>query len=505
MPRPPVPGPVPDRVGAERRQQVVGIVFAVALRLRELLAVGVVDEPRDRGVAPRQDVLHDVRADDAVEEPRADDLVGLRPHVHREHAVEEVRVVDPARDDVRRDRRRRPGVHHVGVADEPAGLTTLRLVVPVGRVGRRVDRKASLVRGDRTGPIGCAVVEHRVPDREGHAEEALTSDVPVASEAVDPVLVAHPHEVGVPVELATAGQQLVGRRVLDEPLPARDDLERSVAVLPELHRMGDRLRLADHVAGLGEQLDHAGLRLRDRAAGDLGPRAVGGDALRRVLDDAAVTADDRAHRQPELAPPDDVGGVTERADHRDARPLLGIGELVCDDRDLDVEERRANVRAEEGLVARVVRMGDEGDARGDQLGSRRLDVDRFAVVGAAEADAVVRTRPLAILELGLRDRRLEVDVPQRGRLGKVGVTVAQQPEERSLRRAARLRSDRRVRLAPIDREADAGPELEVRLLELLGELAAQRDEVGPRDRDRLLRRPRQERRTPGRRGAKGRR
>ena len=93
------------------------------------------------------------------------------------------------------------------------------------------------------------------------------------------------------------------------------------------------------------------------------------------------------------------------------------------------------VRAEQGLVARVVGMGDEGDARGEQLGSRRLDVDRFAVVGAAEADAVVRARPLAILELGLRDRRPEVDVPQRRRLGEVGVTVAQQPQERSLRGA----------------------------------------------------------------------
>ena len=36
----------------------------------------------------------------------------------------------------------------------------------------------------------------------------------------------------------------------------------------------------------------------------------------------------------ELAPPRDVGGVAERADHRDAGALLGIGELVGDDRDL---------------------------------------------------------------------------------------------------------------------------------------------------------------------------
>ena len=265
-------------------QQVVGIVVAVALATSRASCGrgrGRTRRSRRRATAGRPASM--CAADDAVEEPGADDLVGLRPHVHREHAVEEVGVVDPARDDLRRERRRRPGVHHVGVADEPAGLTTLRLVVAVGHVGRRVDRKASLVRGDRAGPIGCAVVEHRVPDGEGHAEEALTGDVPVASEAVDPVLVAHPHEVGVPVELVAAGQQLVGRRVLDEPLPARDDLERPVAVLPELHRVGDRLRLADHVARLGEQLDDAA-PAPARPCGPAisvagGPLAV--DALRR--------------------------------------------------------------------------------------------------------------------------------------------------------------------------------------------------------------------------------
>ena len=92
---------------------------------------------------------------------------------------------------------------------------------------------------------------------------------------------------------------------------------------------------------------------------------------------------------------------------------------------------------------------------------------------------MIRAGTLAVLELGLRDRRLEVDVPQRRGFGEVGVTVAEQLQERSLRRAPSLRADRRVGLAPVDGETDPGPELEVRLLELLGELAAERDEVGP--------------------------
>ena len=59
----------------------------------------------------------------------------------------------------------------------------------------------------RVGRIGSsktrvAVAVERVPDRDGHAEEALARDQPVAGEAADPVLVAHAHELGVPVELA---------------------------------------------------------------------------------------------------------------------------------------------------------------------------------------------------------------------------------------------------------------------------------------------------------------
>ena len=46
--------------------------------------------------------------------------------------------------DLRREGRRRPGVHDVGVADEAARLAALRLVEPVGAVGGRVDRQPVL-------------------------------------------------------------------------------------------------------------------------------------------------------------------------------------------------------------------------------------------------------------------------------------------------------------------------------------------------------------------------
>ena len=193
----------------------------------------------------------------------------------------------------------------------------------------------------------------------------------------------------------------------------------------------------------------------------------GGDALRRVLDDAAVTADDRAHRQPELAPPDDVGGVTERADHRDARPLLGIGELVCDDRDLDVEQRRAH-----------------GACRRAACSARRRDGRRARRTRRSARDGSSRCRPARRRRCGGTPMRWYAPGRSRssssacatdvlkstshsvGRLGEMGVPSRSSREERSLRGAPSLRADRRVGLAPVDREAHAGPQLEVRLLEL---------------------------------------
>ena len=127
----------------------------------------------------------------------------------------------------------------------------------------------------------------------------------------------------------------VAAAVAEVPLARRDDLERAAAALVELHRVRDRLRLADELAGLGEQLDDARLRLLHGLARELRVRArravgTGGPPLGRSATSAAVAAEHVAHRQLQLAPPHDVGGVTERADHRDAGALLGIGERVRD-------------------------------------------------------------------------------------------------------------------------------------------------------------------------------
>ena len=131
--------PVAHCVGPVLADQGHGLVGRVGVRLRELLAIGVEHEAGDGGVGPRERFVHDLRAHDRVEEPGADDVVGLRAQVHREHPREEIGVVVPAADDLGRERRGGPRVHHVGVAGEPARLFALRLGVAVGHVGRRID------------------------------------------------------------------------------------------------------------------------------------------------------------------------------------------------------------------------------------------------------------------------------------------------------------------------------------------------------------------------------
>ncbi len=74
------------------------------------------------------------------------------------------------------------------------------------------------------------------------------------------------------------------------------------------------------------------------------------------------------------------------------------------------EERRQDFRAKQRFVSLVIGMRDERDTGRNQLRPRRLDLD-VATCRPGEADAVIGAGLLAILELGLRDGGLEIDVP----------------------------------------------------------------------------------------------
>jgi hypothetical protein len=155
--RPPVLRPVAHGVGAvllEQRHRGDD----VALRLRHLLAVGIEDPAVDRCVAPRQRAVLVVRAQEGGAQPRSDDVAALWSQVRRERAGEQIGVLFPSSADLRRERRRCPRVHHVGVTDEPSGLAALLVVVAVGCVIRRVDGELFLARKERVRVVDLPVV-----------------------------------------------------------------------------------------------------------------------------------------------------------------------------------------------------------------------------------------------------------------------------------------------------------------------------------------------------------
>ena len=239
------------------------------------------------------------------------------------------------------------------------------------------------------------------------------------------------HHVGrVPLELPAPLEQAGPQRQRpDVPLPAGDDLEGSVAALVELDRMHDGPGFAHQSTRRAQQLDDPGPGLRDGLPGDL-PVGLGGGGDVGTLPprlapdhglEAPVSSDDGSVGKSELAPPGHVGGVSERADHGDTRTLLGIGQTVGQHRHPHTEQRCRHLGAEQGLVPGVVGMGDQGHAGGQELGSRRLDLDVTSAVHPAETQPVVGAGDLLVLHLGLRHRRLEVDVPLGRCLGAVGV------------------------------------------------------------------------------------
>ena len=145
-----VPGPAAGRPVAH----AVGAVLLeqahrrddVALRLRHLLAIGIEHPAGDRGVAAT--AARRARAASAARvensQVRMMSCACGRRSIGNTRANRSV-VLVPAAGDLRRERRRRPGVHDVLVAGEAAGLIALSGAIAVRHVGRWIDRQPRLV------------------------------------------------------------------------------------------------------------------------------------------------------------------------------------------------------------------------------------------------------------------------------------------------------------------------------------------------------------------------
>ena len=313
-----------------------------------------------------------------AEQPGADNVVGLRCHVHREGELPQLLVALPAAGDLRGQGAGGPSVHDIRVADETTRQTALRLLETRSRLRCGVDRQGRLVGGDRVVVVGLAIGVQPVPDRERDTEEALPADQPVTVQTTDPVGVAVSHVLGRPGEFVASGQQLraqlrVTAAVGDVPLARRDDLERLVAALVEVRHAGGRPRFADQLASLPKHFDGALAGREGGLAGDPLERVGVGDPVGGFTQHPAVTSNDGAGRQPQLTPPGDVGEVTEGAAHCDAGPLVGLGVRMRQHGHLDPVDRRGHGAPEQRLITLVVGMGDQCAAGRQQFGTSGLD------------------------------------------------------------------------------------------------------------------------------------
>ncbi len=253
--------------------------------------------------------------------------------------------------------------------------------------------------------------------------------------------------------------------------------------------MHDLLRFADHLAGGLQHVHDCGLCLIHRLPCELCiPFAadVAVQTLWWVVHDTPVTTDDGASWQLQLTPPDDVGEVTERADHGDARALVDLCKWMRKDRYLDIEQRRAHGGAKERLVTLIVRVGNKGDARRYKNRTRRFDDDVAGAVGLVKCDCVVCTRSLSVFKFGLCDRCAEVDVPECRCFLRVCLTPLQVAQEGALRNTARAIIDGGVQIFPINRQTELAEQILEHFFVLSSELFAQLDEVRSRHRNGLV-------------------
>ena len=456
----------------------------VALRLGHLLAVRVENPAGERGVVPRHGGSQGLRANSGGEQPGADNVVTLRAQIHGEGLRMQVRVHAPTGRNLRGQGGGSPGVQNVRVSDEAARYATLILGVTGSSLRCGVNRQHLFGRQNRVLVVRLALSVQRVPDGEGNAEETLARNQPVAVQALNPVLVAATHEGGVPVHLTAALDELlaacsVTATVADVPLTGSNDFEGLVALLVELHGVGNRLGVAVHFASLNQHL-HDGLLCGEDGGACHALVALatlgGGDPLGGFAGEAAVATDESAGVQLQFTPPGDVGGVTEGTDHGDTGTLVGLCQRVRLDFDLNAEQRGGDGGAEQRLVTLVVRVRHESHTGGQQLGAGGLNPDLLAV-GAVEADAVVRAGAFLVFQLSLCHCGAESDVPHGRCFSHVGVACFQVLQEGELGDLAGVRVDGAVGARPVNGQTQGGEEVFEDLLVFNRELFTEFNEV----------------------------
>ena len=395
-----------QRIGAQLVDDAEGVDH-IPLRLAHLLALLVADQAVDDDPFERN-LIHEVKSHHHHPgDPEEDDVRRRDEIAGRVEALEVLGLLRPAHGRERPQGRAEPCVQHVLVLRQrlAAGL------------------------GDGLGlTLGDVYVAVRViPGRDAVAPPQLARDAPRLD-------VAQPFEIDLLVALRLEHRVALLHR-LDGRLGQGVSVDVPLVRQPRLDHHARAVAVGNHVAGLLDRLEPP-LLVR---AGDDGlargeavhARIVGGHIGRVDGGDAAEAVHDVQRRQPGPLADLKVVEVMRRCDLHRARALGRVGVLIGHDRDAAADDRQGHELAHQPRITRIIRMHRHAGVAQHGLGPgrrhhdvvaglilRRLPVtvvgDRVLIGHAVRqgiGEMPVRPVHLTLLDLEVRDRRLEMRVP----------------------------------------------------------------------------------------------
>ena len=175
--------------------------------------------------------------------------------------------------------------------------------------------------------------------------------------------------------------------------------------------------------------------------------------------DRGVVGEDRDRRQAVALADRVVVVVVGRRDLERAGPERRLDDLVRDDRHVALDERDPHPAADEGRVARVVRVDRDRGVAEDRLGAGRGDGDRRVGVGLRRSPrrsggsgwTRASRSPGVGDHLEVADARPAARAPVDERLGAVGQPVPVEPVEGDADGLRRALVHRVAQPAPVDR------------------------------------------------------
>ncbi len=345
-------------------------------------------------------------------DPEEDDVEAGDEHARRQEQVLLDGPCRPAQRRERHQRRRIPGVEHVGIALQRSGIA----------VGAGLGAGLGLAARD----IELAV--DAVPGRDLVAPPQLARDAPVLDVAeplvvgIDPLLghepdLARGHRVdGLLRDAPAAGagpghrdEPLVGQHRLDD-LPGARAARHRQAVLLRLDEQAERVEVGHHLLARGVAVEAAVRR-------------------RGVVVDPGVERQDADDRQPVALADRVVAGIVRRRDLDDTGAEGAVDAGVGDDRDLALAQRQPHRLADVCRVAPVVGVDHHRGVAEHRLGAGGGHHQPARVVGQRVGDMPQEAVLLLALDLEVGDGRHQHRVPVDEPFAAVDQAFLVQPHE----------------------------------------------------------------------------